>query len=77
VFKVTLVAPEGWVVKSNMPLVKAKPASGGLVAHAFAPTPLMSTYLAAFAVGQTVEESTTCKLMNGDTKITHFAVPSG
>lgn len=76
-FKVTMTAPKTWVVKSNMPLSKTTSVSGGLTSHTFKHSPLMSTYLLAFTVGETVEQASTCKLMGGDMTLTHFAVPSG
>jgi puromycin-sensitive aminopeptidase len=51
VFEVTLVVPEDLVAVSNMPIASETPADGGKRAVRFEPTPLMSTYLVAFIVG--------------------------
>ena len=51
-FRFTMVAPEGQTVLFNMPEAKAEPRAGGLVAHTFQETPIMSTYLVAFIVGR-------------------------
>jgi len=51
VFEVTLVVPNDMAAVSNMPEVGERPAASGRKAVRFAPTPPMSTYLLAFAVG--------------------------
>ena len=49
-YTVHLTGPEGWQLLSNQPEVGREKADGGEVAH-FAETPLLSTYLTAFAAG--------------------------
>ncbi len=54
VHHVTVLAPEGWTVRSNQPRVTGGPIRdeiGTGVRHAFAPTPLLSTYLVCIAAG--------------------------
>jgi aminopeptidase N len=50
VFELSVRAPAGWEVLSNMPRV-ARRAGRGSVLHRFAPTPPMPSYLLALAVG--------------------------
>lgn len=50
-FDVTLVIPENLVAVSNTPIVEESPPWSGLKAVRFAETPVMSTYLLAFVVG--------------------------
>ncbi len=50
-FDVTLVIPDDLVAVSNMPVVSETPAGPGLKRVRFAETPIMSTYLLAFVVG--------------------------
>ena len=50
-FEVTLVIPANLVAISNTPVVVEAPVEWGLKSVRFAETPLMSTYLLAFAVG--------------------------
>jgi puromycin-sensitive aminopeptidase len=50
-FDVTLVIPENLVAVSNTSIVEESPAGPGLKAVRFAETPVMSTYLLAFVVG--------------------------
>jgi len=50
-FEVTLVVPSDLVAVSNTPVVDNTPAGSGLKAVRFAETPVMSTYLLAFVVG--------------------------
>jgi puromycin-sensitive aminopeptidase len=50
-FEVTLVIPENLVAVSNTPAVEESPAGPGLKSVRFAETPVMSTYLLAFVVG--------------------------
>ncbi len=50
-FDVTLVIPSDQVAVSNTQVVEESPAGPGLKKVRFAPTPLMSTYLLAFMVG--------------------------
>ncbi|MFB3060024.1 MAG: M1 family metallopeptidase, partial [Candidatus Binatia bacterium] len=59
-FEVTLEVPTDRVAISNMPIVGTKTGQGGLKAIRFAESPIMSTYLLAFIVGEFdfVEEKT-------------------
>ena len=52
VFEVTLVVPEDRVAISNMPPSHTESGEGGLKTVRFAETPVMSTYLLAFIVGE-------------------------
>ena len=52
VFKVTLVVPEDRVAVSNMPPSAVETGDDGLKTVRFAETPVMSTYLLAFIVGE-------------------------
>ncbi len=52
VFEVTLVVPEDRVAVSNMPPSRIEPGDDGLKTVRFAETPVMSTYLLAFVVGE-------------------------
>jgi hypothetical protein len=51
VFDISVRAPVGYEVLSNMPLLHARP-EGATVLHRFAPTPAMPSYLLAVAVGR-------------------------
>ncbi len=51
-FEATLEVPEDRVAISNMPIVESKTAPGGIKAVRFAESPIMSTYLLAFIVGE-------------------------
>ncbi len=57
-FKVTLVVPSDLVAVSNMHVEAETPQSGGRKAVSFAETPVMSTYILAFVVGdlRSIEE---------------------
>ena len=50
-FEVTLVVPDQLVALSNTPIAEEKPAGSGLKSVRFAESPVMSTYLLAFIVG--------------------------
>ena len=50
-FQVTLVVPDHLVTLSNMPIAKEEPAGPGLKSVNFAESPVMSTYLLAFIIG--------------------------
>ena len=50
-FEVTLVVPEDLVALSNTPIVEVVPAGTGLKSVRFAETPVMSTYLLVFVIG--------------------------
>jgi puromycin-sensitive aminopeptidase len=50
-FQVTLVIPDSLTALSNTPVAEESPAGPGLKAVRFAETPVMSTYLLAFVVG--------------------------
>ncbi|CAL1545832.1 unnamed protein product [Lymnaea stagnalis] len=50
-FDITLVVPEGKVALSNMPVISEKPLGSGSVEFTYSTTPIMSTYLVAFVVG--------------------------
>lgn len=52
IFEVTLTIPRGRQAVSNMPPVADEPLPDGRRKVRFAPSPLMSTYLLAFAVGE-------------------------
>ncbi len=51
-FAVTLVVPDGLIAISNGREIAAEPTGDGRVAHRFAETMVMSTYLVAFVVGE-------------------------
>ena len=50
-FQVTLVVPDDLVALSNTPVLEEKPTGPGLKSVRFAESPVMSTYLLAFIVG--------------------------
>ena len=50
-FEVALVVPEDMVAISNTPIISSDPAGTGLKLVTFGETPVMSTYLLAFVVG--------------------------
>jgi len=50
-FEATLVVPENMVAISNTPIITSDPAGPGLKSVTFAETPVMSTYLLAFVIG--------------------------
>ena len=50
-FQVTLVVPSGMVAVSNMPIVSEEDGGAGRSKVEFAETPVMSTYLLAFVIG--------------------------
>eukprot|EP01105_Mastigella_eilhardi_P026278 TRINITY_DN7505_c0_g1_i1.p1 TRINITY_DN7505_c0_g1~~TRINITY_DN7505_c0_g1_i1.p1 ORF type:complete len:898 (-),score=185.69 TRINITY_DN7505_c0_g1_i1:55-2424(-) len=50
-FEITLIVPQHCTALSNMPALAETPLAGGKRQVSFAPTPKMSTYLVAFAVG--------------------------
>ena len=50
-FEATLVVPENMVAISNTPIITSNPAGPGLKSVTFAETPVMSTYLLAFVIG--------------------------
>lgn len=52
VFEVTITAPKGRRAISNMPQIAEEPLAEGARKVRFAPSPVMSTYLLAFAVGE-------------------------
>ena len=54
-FQVTLVVPSGMAAISNTPVVEEREAGTGLKSLRFAETPVMSTYLLAFIVGDLVK----------------------
>ena len=51
VFELSVRAPRGQVVLSNMPVQSETPAGEAHTLHRFAPTPAMASYLVALAVG--------------------------
>ncbi|WP_394276119.1 aminopeptidase N [Luteococcus sp.] len=61
VHHITVLAPEGWQVRSNQPRVSGGPVTNddGVtgVRHAFAPTPRLSTYLTCVAAGPWAEQT--------------------
>eukprot|EP00897_Mesotaenium_endlicherianum_P006584 jgi/Mesen1/5954/ME000301S05083 len=61
VFDVTLIVPQGLTGLSNMPPVSTTPRDDGSSAIRFAESPIMSTYLLAFVVGQLEKVSGTTK----------------
>jgi puromycin-sensitive aminopeptidase len=52
VFEVTILAPKDRIAISNMPVVSEEAQPDGRRRIRFAPSPIMSTYLLAFAVGE-------------------------
>ena len=57
VFEISVKAPEGYTVLSNMPSLTSEPVAAGQpgtawTRHRFAPTPAMPSYLVALAVGR-------------------------
>lgn len=75
---VTVEAAEGWSVRGNMPLKSStREPARKMVAHSFDRTPVMSSYLVAFMVGEMVEETAGCELMQGPINMTSFAVSYG
>jgi puromycin-sensitive aminopeptidase len=50
-FETTLVVPDNMVAISNTPIITSAPAGPGLKSVTFAETPVMSTYLLAFVIG--------------------------
>ncbi|OFO23167.1 aminopeptidase N [Corynebacterium sp. HMSC056F09] len=67
-YEVHLTGPEGWQLLSNQPEVGREKTEGGEVAH-FAPTPLLSTYLTAFAAGPYVEKHSTWTAPDGSLEV--------
>ena len=51
-FDITVTAPAGWVVLSNMPTPEAEPGGDGTAVWRFEPTPRISTYLVAVVAGE-------------------------
>jgi alanyl aminopeptidase len=50
-YDITITAPPGMMALANTPETSSVPAPDGSVAHRFAPSPPLPTYLVAFAVG--------------------------
>ncbi|KAH9498825.1 hypothetical protein Btru_005237 [Bulinus truncatus] len=50
-FDITLIVPEGKVALSNMPVISTRELDSQLVEYKYSTTPVMSTYLVAFVVG--------------------------
>lgn len=67
-YEVHLTGPEGWQLLSNQPEVGREKTDSGEVAH-FAPTPLLSTYLTAFAAGPYVEKHSTWTAPDGSLEV--------
>lgn len=67
-YAVHLTGPEGWQLLSNQPEVGREKTDSGEVAH-FAPTPLLSTYLTAFAAGPYVEKHSTWTAPDGSLEV--------
>lgn len=67
-YEVHLTGPEGWQLLSNQPEVGREKTDSGEVAH-FAPTPLLSTYLTAFAAGPYVEKHSTWTAPDGSLSV--------
>lgn len=67
-YEVHLTGPEGWQLLSNQPEVGREKTDSGDVAH-FAPTPLLSTYLTAFAAGPYVEKHSTWTAPDGSLEV--------
>lgn len=67
-YEVHLTGPEGWQLLSNQPEVGREKTDSGEVAH-FAPTPLLSTYLTAFAAGPYVEKRSTWTAPDGSLEV--------
>ena len=51
VFEVTMAVPPGLIGLSNMPVVERRTRADGKSVLRYAPTPVMSSYLLAFVVG--------------------------
>ncbi|MDK6807850.1 aminopeptidase N [Corynebacterium sp. HMSC062E11] len=67
-YEVHLTGPEGWQLLSNQPEISREKTDSGEVAH-FAPTPLLSTYLTAFAAGPYVEKHSTWTAPDGSLEV--------
>lgn len=67
-YEVHLTGPQGWQLLSNQPEVSREKTDSGEVAH-FAPTPLLSTYLTAFAAGPYVEKHSTWTAPDGSLEV--------
>jgi aminopeptidase N len=65
-FELSVDAPAGWVVVSNEP-TSARPATGEAGRWSFAPTPRISTYLAAVVAGGYVETTSEFRREDGST----------
>ena len=67
-FNITLVVPSALTALSNMPVSAQTEESNGLKRVSFQETPIMSTYLVAFLVGEFdhVEDSTKVKIWDLD-----------
>jgi puromycin-sensitive aminopeptidase len=75
-FDLTLIVPEGQTALSNMPEKSRAAAADGRVAVAFERTPIMSTYLLAWCIGDLdVVERTIPKTRGGSTLVRFFTVP--
>ncbi len=71
-FALSVTTASGHTVISNSPAAKVEPLGGGRKKVSFAPTPPLSTYLLALAVGELeASEATRC----GDTEIRIWHVP--
>ncbi|GAA3586855.1 aminopeptidase N [Klugiella xanthotipulae] len=54
-FQFTITAPETWKVVSNSPTPEPSPTGDGVATWAFAPTPVLSSYITALIAGPYVE----------------------
>ncbi|CCE79899.1 Piso0_002991 [Millerozyma farinosa CBS 7064] len=66
-FDVTVEVPADWVALGNMPILHEKPIGSGLKSVSFETTPVMSTYLVAWACGEFeyIESETNDKYCDG------------
>ena len=74
-FEVTLVIPSRLVAISNTPIAQEAPAGAGLKSVRFAETPVMSTYLLAFVVGDLTYTGSQYVGANGATRVGVWTTP--
>lgn len=72
VFDITITAENSYVVLANTNEVSARPAGTSRVRHTFASTPIMSTYLVAYIIGDL--EAVSAKSKHG-VKVTAYGTP--
>lgn len=76
-FSVSLVVPEGLVALSNMPIIKTQVIAENLKEVSFNITPVMSTYLVAFVVGEFEFVEGTVNQGSGSNVKVRIYTPSG